>query len=147
MHKTSKICYPQTVDQSKKQQKSSLNSEWRNLCLARTKFSGNQVVVVVIVVIVVRWLLFIVALSPPLGSLTHLAGSLQDPLLPKSATKNPKKQSIIADWNRAFSWRWYLEDTLLPSVLGQFLGLEGGHITAGYQHRHALTWLLLVLTF
>ncbi len=95
MHKTSKICYPQFVDQSKKQQKSSLNSEWRNLCLARTKFSGNQVVVVV--VIVVRWLLFIVALSPPLGSLTHLAGSLQDPLLPKSATKNPKK-TINHSW-------------------------------------------------
>jgi len=64
MHKTSKICYPQIVDQSKKQQKFSLNSEWRNLCLARTKFSGNQVVVVVVVV---WWLLFIVALSPPLA--------------------------------------------------------------------------------
>jgi hypothetical protein len=148
MRKTSKICYPQIVDQSKKQQKSSLNSEWRNLCLARTKFSGNQVVVVVIVVIVVWWLLFIVALSPPPLALSPIwLAPYKILCFPSQQPRTQKKQSIIADWNRAFSWRWYLEDTLLPSVLGQFLDLEGGHITAGYQHRHALTWLLLVLTF
>jgi hypothetical protein len=84
MHKTSKICYPQIVDQSKKQQKFSPNSEWRNLCLARIKFSGNQVVVVV-----VWWLLFIVALSPPLA-LSPIASQVRN--------QEPKRiKSIIDD--------------------------------------------------